>query len=68
MHLKKMHSLVAKKVKPSRLSMHLKGPKQQTHTATNAKVLNDPIAIMQPNEQKATTCTKIPTTIEWDRL
>ncbi len=67
-HLKKMHSLATEKGKCGRLSMHLKGFKQQTHTAMNAKVLNDPIAIMQQNEQKATAHTKIPTIVEWDQL
>ncbi|CAM6028974.1 unnamed protein product [Sphagnum balticum] len=63
-----MHSLATEKGKRGHLSMHLKGLKQQTHTAMNAKVLNDQIAIMQRNEQKATAHTKIPNTVEWDQL
>jgi len=34
----------------------------------NAKVFNDPIAIMWRNKQKAITCTKITIPVEWDQL
>ncbi len=64
--LKKMRNPVVEKGKIGRLSTHPKGPKQQNHTTMNAKVLSDPIMIVQWNKQKAAARTRITIVAKWD--
>ncbi len=51
-HLKEVHGLVAKKVKPGRPSTSKRRPRHQDHAKMNACILGDAMAMQRWNDQK----------------
>jgi hypothetical protein len=51
-HLKEVHGLVAKKVKPKRPSTFEGGPWHQDHAKMNTRILGDAMAMQRQNDEK----------------
>jgi len=67
-HLKEVHSLVAEKSKPGRLSTSVGGPQHQDHAKMNARILWNAMAVQRRNDQKVVSRARAKAKREWNHL
>jgi hypothetical protein len=66
-HLKEVHGLVVKKVKPRRLSTFERSTQHQDHVKMNICMLRNAMVVQRWNDQKVTNLVFAKTQCEWDK-
>jgi hypothetical protein len=67
-HLKEVHSLVAEKSKPRRLSTFEGGPRHQDHAKMNAYILGNAMVVQRRNDQKVANRARGKAKCKWNHL
>ncbi len=67
-HLKEVHGLVAKKAKPRRPSISVRGPRHQDHAKMNACILGNATAVQRRTDLKVANYARAKAQREWDKL
>jgi hypothetical protein len=67
-HLKEVHNLVAKKIKPGRPSTFERGLRHPNHVKINACILGNVMVMQRQDDQKVVNLVHAKTQREWDKL